>query len=264
VEDPEDEKEQGKEGGNEEPGGVAEDRGEDFAALAEEERARRDEQAEAHAPKMADDALKAEDTAAKKHAKIADSGEKHHGTHEKTHADAEAAFGRACLNHLDTAKVSKDAEGERDEENNPIEAAGFAVFAFGGEPGGGDEIEGEDAAADVVVLMLERGEIDGAGGHSEHRSDKDFSGKGVARRAFTEDEGGGTGEQADHSGGDVERENGRPVHGGSWRICYPVIRGRWAKSFRGVPGLGCEAGCWDRRGISSPACGRRLRRITKS
>jgi hypothetical protein len=77
---------------------------------------------------------------------------------------------------LQTIHPCADADGQGNQKRKPIEIAGLAVFAFGGQPRRSDQVERQNAAANVVWLVFQERQVYRGCGHDEHRHDKDFSG----------------------------------------------------------------------------------------
>src|ERR1700722_19894725 len=100
---------------------------------AEEKRAGGDEESEAHAPEMAGDARRSNNAAAQEHTHVSGSGEQADGTHEQMHAAGYIIFcsGRAA-ERFDAVHPSENTDGQRNQDGNPIEGAGFATPATGG------------------------------------------------------------------------------------------------------------------------------------
>jgi len=92
---------------------------------------------------MPRDALRALNAAAQQHAHVPCGGEQHHGTHEEGHPNGDTSGQpRVVAQRLNASSLGKGTEGQRNQRDDPIELVGFSVSAFGGQPGGSNEVEG--------------------------------------------------------------------------------------------------------------------------
>src|ERR1700756_1387217 len=110
---------------------------------SQEKRARRDEQAETHAPEMAYHALGSGHTAAEEHTKIACAGKKHDRAHKEIHSGGNAILWRnRAAQLLHSAEPGEGTERQGNQQKRPIVRAGLKVSAASGEPGRENKIEG--------------------------------------------------------------------------------------------------------------------------
>ena len=143
---------------------------------------------------MAHDAPCACHAAAQEHAKVSRGGEKHDRAHKKVHPRGNPIFRRSRAAHLlQPSHPSEGAERQWNQQQGPIVDAGLAVSAASGKPGRENQIEGENAAANIAGLVFKNCQIHRECGHDQHRRDKDFSGQDVPASAFAEDQGSGAG-----------------------------------------------------------------------
>src|SRR5580692_2399469 len=102
-----------------------------------------DEQTKTHAPKMTREACGCKNTAAQQHANVASCGQQHHRTHKKVHSYRDSVLrARSATHDVNTVHPGEDAEGQRNQEHNPVETARLTWAAPHRQPGCSDQIEG--------------------------------------------------------------------------------------------------------------------------
>ena len=187
---------------------AAQESGKDLL-LAEEERARGDEESKTHTPEVTRDSLSACDTSASDHTDGSRGGEQEDGAEEETHA------GRSVLVRMvegqDAERDDGGCSAKANQERSPVIPA--YVPAAAGEPRGDDHVEGDNTADNIAPLGFHDGETKSAGGQRHHRDSKDVSGGAMQTAAFANGHCERAGEQANGATEDVqnqERESHAP------------------------------------------------------
>jgi hypothetical protein len=174
--------------------------------LAEEERACGDEESKAHAPEVTRDALSARDSAASEHPDVSGRGEQEDDAEEKAHGGRSAFVGGRVMEGLDTERDDGGCSADADEKRGPVKRSCNPAAA--GKPGGGDQVECDDAADDVTALGFQDREVKAAGGQRQHRDAEHVSRGAMQTVAFADGHSDGAGEQANRATEDVQNQEG--------------------------------------------------------
>jgi hypothetical protein len=91
-----------------------------------------------------------------------------------------------------------------DYKRSPVKSP--CATAAAGQPSGGNQVEGDDAADDIAALGFQNREVKAARGQRQHCDGEDISGGAMQTAAFAHGDSEGAGEQANSATEDVQNQ----------------------------------------------------------